>query len=47
MQVAQVVTAEELAELDRRRAILPNGPEYHADFWRRQLELSETNAGEA
>ena len=36
-QVAQVVTAEELAQLDRRRAILPKTSEYHADFWRHQL----------
>lgn len=36
-QVARIVSGSELAELDRHRSILPDGPEYHADFWRRQL----------
>jgi hypothetical protein len=37
--VAELVTNEELAALDERRACLPSGPEYSADFWRRQLSL--------
>src|ERR1043166_7902893 len=36
-QVAELVTSEELANLDRRRSILPKSAEFHADFWRRQL----------
>ena len=43
-QVSRIVTAGELAELDSRRASLPSGPEYHADFWRRQwLQYQSTH----
>jgi hypothetical protein len=39
--LAQVVTPEELAELDARRSILPRDPAYHADFYSRQLEAHQ------
>lgn len=37
-QVRLLVSADVFAELDRRRSTLPSGPEYHADFWRHQLQ---------
>jgi hypothetical protein len=37
-QVAALVTAAEMGQLDERRLILPTGVEYAADFWREQLE---------
>jgi hypothetical protein len=37
-QVRTLVSAEVLAELDRRRQECPDTPEYHADFWRHQLQ---------
>src|ERR1700722_5477416 len=37
-RVRMLVTAEELEALDARRKKLPTGPEYHADFWRREYE---------
>lgn len=36
--LSSLVNSEELTALDERRAQLPDGPEYHADFWRRELE---------
>jgi hypothetical protein len=35
-QVRERVSAETFAELERRESRLPQTPEYHADFWRRQ-----------
>jgi hypothetical protein len=32
------VSQEELIALEEQRATLPDGPEFHADFWRRALE---------
>ena len=37
-QVRRLVSAEEFAELDRRRSTLPPTSEYHADFWRQQAQ---------
>jgi hypothetical protein len=37
-RVAAIVSPERLATLVERRATLPDGPEFHADFWRRALE---------
>ena len=39
-QVRLRVTAEILAELDRQREKLPKTSEYHADFWRRQIQAT-------
>ena len=36
-RVATIVSPEELAALAERRATLPDGPEYHADYWSRAL----------
>lgn len=35
-QVRGVLSADEFATLEARRAVLPKSPEYHADFWRRE-----------
>jgi hypothetical protein len=37
-EVATLESPEELAALDRRRAIYPDSPLYAADFWRRVLQ---------
>src|SRR5437868_14903477 len=41
-KVRMLVTEAELEELDARRKNLPSGPEYHADFWRREYEKRAT-----
>jgi hypothetical protein len=38
-QVAAIVSSTELAALEVRRAKLPAGPEFHADYWRRMWEV--------
>ena len=35
--VLALVSHEELTALEERRAKMPDGPEYHADFWRGAL----------
>lgn len=37
-RVAAMVSLEELTASGERRAALPDGPEYHADFWRQAIE---------
>ena len=37
-RVRTLVTEAEMKGLDARRERLPSGPEYHADFWRREYE---------
>src|SRR5437660_11664658 len=37
-QVRPLVSKEEFAALEARRANLPDVPEYHANFWREQWE---------
>jgi hypothetical protein len=37
-QVRALVGPEVFLEMERRREVLPSSPEYHVDYWRRQLE---------
>jgi hypothetical protein len=37
-RVKELVTAEDFAELEERRKVLPDSEEYAADFWHRQLK---------
>ena len=44
-QVAERVSPEALAALDRRRDVLPKAAEYSADFWHRMLRDLSKPAG--
>lgn len=46
-RIAELVGPEELAALDARRAVLPSGPEYHADLFCRELQRLLAERGQA
>jgi hypothetical protein len=44
-RVSELVTPEEFAALEERRKVLPDGEEYTADFWHRQVMSLDERGG--